>query len=859
MQAQPFAARRLLRFLVTLCLTCTWHSPAHPAPVGPTWPPVERDLQARLGATACDSLLEPWQREFTRRLACGARPEAAEPSVGQGGKSATLEATFPMDGGWQELPLLTGRDGQTAVYDSRRARLVVFGGWDGASYRNDVWALSLTGAPAWTRLQPGGRQPAGRVGHSAVYDPARDRMLVFGGYSFDGTDHFLNDLWELSLSDSGTWFQLDAGLPAPAGRCYHSAVCDSLHDRMLVFGGGYNNGTPQYLNDVWALSLANDVWTQLATAGVPPHGRYAHSAIYDPLQDAMVCFGGYYFQGASNYVNDVWSLSFGTDSSRWSLLPAAGTPPAGRAGHTAVWDRRRDRMVVFGGDYWNGSYHFLDDAWTIQLGRDSASWTPVTTPATSPPARSGHAAIYDPVRDSMLVCMGYSYDGAYTFHADVWTLSLSGTTGWSVWDPVGSPPPGRDRFSAVCDPLRDRVLVFGGHCFDGSERYFADVWALTPAAVPGWSPLAPAGAPPASRLGHSAVLDPVRDRMLVFGGYYYDGAYHYLNDVWALKLGDSPEWVQLAPAGTPPSARSGHVAVYDPLRDRMLVFGGYSFDGAYHYSNEVWALSLGGTPAWTQIIPAGDAPPARAGHAALYDPVRDRLVLSGGYYFDGASHYLADLWALSLGGTPAWTQLAPAGFGRAGHSLVYDALGDRAVVFGGYYYDTAPHFLNDAWAFALSDDSGWSLLSLEGTAPLQRTGHAAVYDAPRERILVFGGQHGASSYLNDGWILWPASALSVPLPPAAGRLSLAQGLPNPSQGNVTIMFTLPRAERVALGIFDIAGRLISTPKSGLLPAGTHVARWDGRAADGGSVAPGVYLCTLQAGRERITRKLVRLR
>ena len=46
------------------------------------------------------------------------------------------------------------------------------------------------------------------------------------------------------------------------------------------------------------------------------------------------------------------------------------------------------------------------------------------------------------------------------------------------------------------------------------------------------------------------------------------------NDVWALSLSGSPTWAQLAPAGTPPGAWYGHSAIYDPARDRMVVFGG---------------------------------------------------------------------------------------------------------------------------------------------------------------------------------------------------------------------------------------------------------------------------------------------
>ena len=51
-----------------------------------------------------------------------------------------------------------------------------------------------------------------------------------------------------------------------------------------------------------------------------------------------------------------------------------------------------------------------------------------------------------------------------------------------------------------------------------------------------------------------------------------------------------------------------HTAIYDPVRDRMVVFGGYDGNGN---RNDVWALSLSGSPAWSELTPAGSLPSAR--------------------------------------------------------------------------------------------------------------------------------------------------------------------------------------------------------------------------------------------------------
>jgi len=127
--------------------------------------------------------------------------------------------------------------------------------------------------------------------------------------------------------------------------------------------------------------------------------------------------------------------------------------------------------------------------------------------------------------------------------------------------------------------------------------------------------LTPAGTPPPARYRHSAVHDPAHDRMLVFGG---DSHGPLRNDVWALSLAGATEWSELIPSGPPPGPRSAHCAIYDPPRERMVVFGG---SGATALLDDVWALSLSGTPAWTELAPRGSSPgPPYTGNATLEPP-----------------------------------------------------------------------------------------------------------------------------------------------------------------------------------------------------------------------------------------------
>jgi hypothetical protein len=96
-----------------------------------------------------------------------------------------------------------------------------------------------------------------------------------------------------------------------------------------------------------------------------------------------------------------------------------------------------------------------------------------------------------------------------------------------------------------------------------------------------------------TRWGHSAVYDAVNNRMVIFaGGSGGQGWFPEFNDLWALSnangIGGKSAWIRLHPAGTVPGRRGGHSAVYDPLTNRMLMFAGDSSEAKFY---AVWTLT----------------------------------------------------------------------------------------------------------------------------------------------------------------------------------------------------------------------------------------------------------------------------
>lgn len=87
-----------------------------------------------------------------------------------------------------------------------------------------------------------------------------------------------------------------------------------------------------------------------------------------------------------------------------------------------------------------------------------------------------------------------------------------------------------------------------------------------------------------------------------------------------------------------------------------------------------------------------------------------------------------------------------------------------------------------------------------------------------------------------------------------GDVTTLRARPNPSSGGSNLGFTLARASKVSLEIFDAQGRRVAELPLGRREAGDHSVRWDGLDASGHAVAAGTYFGRLRAGDgSRVTR------
>ncbi len=198
--------------------------------------------------------------------------------------------------------------------------LVTYGGLQSTptAVLDDTWSFDGT---TWTLLTPATTPPP-RWGHRMVYDSRRARIVTFGGRS-PTTTATANDTWEWNGVD---WQQVVTA-NAPSPRAFYSMAYDSRRGVTVLYGtqSGSTIGTSGG-DQTWEYDGTN--WTQAITATTPP-GLEAPAMAYDAARGVTVMFGGW--NGTPPGTD--YRTTYEYDGVDWRLVPTANAPLTGyRAG-----------------------------------------------------------------------------------------------------------------------------------------------------------------------------------------------------------------------------------------------------------------------------------------------------------------------------------------------------------------------------------------------------------------------------------------------------------------------------------------------------------------------------------------------
>jgi hypothetical protein len=113
--------------------------------------------------------------------------------------------------------------------------------------------------------------------------------------------------------------------------------------------------------------------------------------------------------------------------------------------------------------------------------------------------------------------------------------------------------------------------------------------------------------------------------------------------------------------------------------------------------------------------------------------------------------------------------------------------------------------------------------------------------------------------VSRAWTFTTASTVTAVeefAPPAAPSVTAS---PNPFGGETSIAYGLPTGAHASVRIYSASGRLIRTLADSDMPAGVHLARWDGRDSAGAPVSSGMYFLRFATSGVTKTQRLMLLR
>lgn len=525
------------------------------------------------------------------------------------------------------------------------------------------------------------------------------------------------------------------------------------------------------------------------------------------------------------------SRSWSTTDGTWNA-PDPPSAPGARREYAAVYDRVNRRYVLFAGadDRAPSLSSLHSEIYTLSLD-GSPVWA-LEDAGPGPGARHSPQIGYDPARNRLLMFGGYGFHypgGPAEYLNDIWELELDGTPTWHELFPLGAAPSGRLAGAAVYDPRRQRFVGFGG-----TIGVPVDTWELDLSVVPLWQTVPTDSTGPAGGYGMAAVYDNRRDRMITFGGSTSDAYFGTHNDTWALDLTDDvPTWHKLSPEGNPPIARRTMAAVFDPVRDRMVIYGGWDGTPSLNaFLHDTWALSLDETPQWNELLPDGTMPTQRDAVTAAYDPGNDRMVFFGGWSGD---YMLGDTQFLEWGDQGTAASMTATGGANPGSVNLQWSLQNV----------TGPH----SAVYRRQANTSWtSIATVESNAGQVSFQDATVVAGQRYGYMIAVSSQQGEDFGGEAWV-------DVPTTNSVGSgaaFALNRVSPNPVVDRFSVSFSLPSAAPARLELIDLAGRRVFSKDVGSLGAGSHHLEIDGAH----SFAPGMYFLRLAQSGQMLSSRVV---
>jgi hypothetical protein len=242
-----------------------------------------------------------------------------------------------------------------AAYHPYSEQMVVFG--DDLPSDSFVYHYGVTG-DVWTVLDVSG--PAPRREHTLTYMPEIDRMVLVGGDTTGAPtisgEWWFYDVWGSVWEDKTTGGT--PGVDIPTARKGHAAAAGE--GKLFVFGG-YDG--VQSTGDIWALEVTTNTWTQVADTCISagcPGGRMNAMMVYLPSKRWLVVAGD------TESAGGVYAYDLSNDSWQQLCLSGCEMPPEVSYGFH-IWDPLEHALLWWGGATDGGATGAIDETWRLFL------------------------------------------------------------------------------------------------------------------------------------------------------------------------------------------------------------------------------------------------------------------------------------------------------------------------------------------------------------------------------------------------------------------------------------------------------------------------------------------------------------
>jgi hypothetical protein len=462
-------------------------------------------------------------------------------------------------------------------------KLVLFGGYIykiGLGY--DTWKLDIK-TLKWTKIE-NKITPSKRVNHSMSYI-GNNISILFGGYGSYSGNNYLSDTWFFD-SSSDKWIQGKNQKTIPPIRKSHSQsyVGDG---KVLLFGGETNDN--KLLSDTWECFVDN----------LEDFMTYNNDVPIMSVNKTSIDFGSVVIGNNSQCSFEI--MNIGTGEYNWSIfnnfiwlnidlmeVKVEGTPK------TINLSINSSELNL--GKY-EGSFIVSSDTENVQGSPKVINfsvyvgglWKQHNPVSIVPSSRFSHdTAVLN--NNNIVLFGGYGLnDYSISVLSDTWEYDSS-TRNWTKINITGSIPNARqDHTLTYID--NNQALLFGG--YDGNNP-LQDTWVYESTSNT-WTEPNISGDIPTARYSHSTAYAG-NNKLVMFGG--YDGI-SPLQDTWIYES-TSNTWTEPNISGDIPTGRISQSMCFID-NDKVVMFGGSYFDDGWNNLNDLWIYDLSSNQ-WGQVV-----------------------------------------------------------------------------------------------------------------------------------------------------------------------------------------------------------------------------------------------------------------